>query len=116
MRLKAVLNPETLIRLMDELGADDRRVLLMIIGQLQAVLAMAEVSAQDVLSDDELEVMRGVLAGLHRYLAIFDKGLGRGIRTGTRVSPSMAPIKDSRRWQSGGNFCGSSLEVPVMPG
>ena len=37
----------------------------LIIRQMQALLALAEFGSDEVISDDDLELMRGVLAGLH---------------------------------------------------
>ena len=75
-RLSRVFNAEILIRLMDALGANDRRVLLIIVGTLQSVLSMAELGTDQVLSDDDLKIMRGALTGLHRFVGIFDADLG----------------------------------------
>ena len=63
----------------------------LIIRQMQALLALAEFGSDEVISDDDLELMRGVLAGLHRYLALFDKDLGEEFARDCRL-----PMKDGR--------------------
>jgi hypothetical protein len=73
--LREVFKPEILIPLADEASAEDRVTLLMVVGQLQAVLAMAELGAANDISDDDLERMRAVLAGLRRYIGLFDPEL-----------------------------------------
>jgi hypothetical protein len=82
--IKELLDPEVLIRLTDDLSADDRLRLLMVVGQMQSLLAI-------VLSDDDLEIMRGVLIGLHRYIALFDAELGAAYARDSRL-----PIKDGK--------------------
>ncbi len=89
--LSRVFNAESVIRLTDELAAEDRQVLLMIVNQLQSALAMAELGAEEPLSDDDLTIIRDVLTGLHRYIALFDEDLGAVYARDSRL-----PIGDKK--------------------
>ena len=105
-----VVDKDLITVLLDDLSADDRLNLLMIVGQMRTALAMAEIQSQDRLSVDNFKVIRTVLTELEGYLAAFDKELHAAFVTVARTKVW------GHRWQSGGNFCGSCLEVPGMPG
>jgi len=104
------------MRLMDELSADDRLNLLMIVESMRTALAMAEIHSKEPLTDNNLAVLREVLSRMNRYLAGFDRELhevfsGDAGFPELTLQPAPTPPKSP-----GGNFRAEALETPMMPG
>ncbi len=75
-QLDQVLDRDLLLALINELGAEDRINLLMIIGTMRTALAMAEPQSFDPkLSNDDLESIRDVVSKLESHLTRFDRNL-----------------------------------------
>jgi hypothetical protein len=73
--LDHVIDRDLLLWLMDELGADDRINLLIIIGTLRTVLAVSEFGTDTHLSADDFRTMKEALSRLETYLTAFDAEL-----------------------------------------
>jgi len=73
--LEQVIDREVLLGLLNELSADDRVNLLMILATMRTAIAMAAIQSEDVLSVDDFGAMRTALARLQTYLAGFDASL-----------------------------------------
>ena len=95
--VREVFNPEVLLRLMDELRAEDRQLLLIIVGYIQAVLARAELGSDVALSRHDLEAIAIILANLHRYIEFFDPELAKSY-----AEDSKLPIEELNK-VAGGN-------------
>jgi len=73
--LNEVIDRNFLVALMDELSADDRINLLMIVSTMRSSLALAQIHFDDELSSDDIALVRKAIAGLRNHLSRFDTDL-----------------------------------------
>lgn len=83
-QLDQVLDRDLVLALLDDMSANDRADLLMIVGTMRAALAMTQINvAEEVLSVDDRRRIRDAISSLSDHLQRFDEELLQIFNRGT---------------------------------